>query len=325
MTPRELFEAIGLVDDAFVLEADATVAATPRPRLAVARRWVPLAACLCLVVGGALLAVRGGVLGGGMSGGVMAAPAADNAAPRTAEAADAGAGQADAGAAPPDAMAAAPQEPADAPAGEGADGLEGAAESAVCNAAPQDAATSQGTAGAAGSDGAAEPGGTAGDADAGKSVCGIGRVDGTGNVMYWGSQLEPELQAALWADGEPEPWQDVLAALPAEAQPGAAPATLPVLRDGKSIGQYAVCSQTDAQALLFAGSFLSAEGVPRGGTNPANALDAELVYNPAGAALRVPMWAFTVPTDMACGDVVCYVPAVDLETLRQLVSDPYGG
>lgn len=57
MTPKELFEAIGLVDDALVLEADAP-AARPRPWLAVLRRAVPLAACVC-VVAGAVLALRG--------------------------------------------------------------------------------------------------------------------------------------------------------------------------------------------------------------------------------------------------------------------------
>lgn len=59
MTSRDLFEAIGLLDDTLILAADAPPA---RPRLRVWRRVLPLAACLCLIVGGGLLAWRSGTL-----------------------------------------------------------------------------------------------------------------------------------------------------------------------------------------------------------------------------------------------------------------------
>ena len=168
---------------------------------------------------------------------------------------------------------------------------------------------------------AEEEDGTGADAAAGneKGTTPAALLPACGNVFYWGSQLEPELQAALWADGEPEAWQSVLAGLPAEVQPDAVPTALPVLRGGEALGEYPLLDRADAQALLLDGVFLSAEAVPRGAAAPEDELPAELLYNPAGAALRVPMWAFTVSAAADHGDVVCYVPAVDLETLRELV------
>lgn len=307
MTPRELFEAIGLVDDALILEADAAPAAKAGRAVAGrrARRVLPLAACLCLVAGGVLLAARGGALrpGGGPFNGLAggAASAANS------MQAPAAAG----GAAPEDAL-----------------NTDQSTESAMADpeeggAEPQ----------------AGEPG--AGDRKQTADVLAGGGNEIAGNVMYWGSQLEPALQAALWGEGEPEGWQSALAALefvdgaaPApgpdpqmgaqtqDTGPAGLPAALPVLRDGQPLGEYALLSEADARALLLDGAFLSDEGIPRGGTALDAELDAALVYNPAGAALRLPMWAFTVPTGMAYGDVVCYVPAVDLETVQALLAEP---
>lgn len=47
MTAKQLFEAVGLVDDDLILAAGAP----PRRRPALRWQWVPLAACLCLAVG----------------------------------------------------------------------------------------------------------------------------------------------------------------------------------------------------------------------------------------------------------------------------------
>ena len=56
MTARELFEAIGLVDEDLIADADAPVRRRWTPRL-VLRRALPLAACLC-VAAGAVIAWR---------------------------------------------------------------------------------------------------------------------------------------------------------------------------------------------------------------------------------------------------------------------------
>ena len=56
MTARELFEAIGLVDEELIADADAPVRRRWTPRL-VLRRALPLAACLC-VAAGAVIAWR---------------------------------------------------------------------------------------------------------------------------------------------------------------------------------------------------------------------------------------------------------------------------
>ena len=59
MTAKDLFEAIGLVDDDLIVAADAPA---PRRRPALRWQWVPLAACLCLAVG--ILQTNGNLLGG---------------------------------------------------------------------------------------------------------------------------------------------------------------------------------------------------------------------------------------------------------------------
>lgn len=315
MTPRELFEAIGLVDDALILEADAAPAAPLTSGRAVAARWarrvLPLAACLCFVAGGVLLAARSGArrLGGGAFGG--AASAANS---MQAPAAAGGAGPA-----------------------EDAQDIDRNPESALMGGDGESGALEAGEPGGAAAPDRKQtadvPSGAAEDGGAGSSSA--------GSVMYWGSQLEPALQAALWGEGEPEGWRSVLAALdpmdgalpapgpdaPAggptqDTEQTALPAALPVLRDGKALGEYELLSEADARALLLDGAFLSDEAIPRGGTALDAALDAALVYAPAGAALRLPMWAFTVPTDMAYGDVVCYVPAVDLADVQALLAEP---
>ena len=88
MTPRELFEAIGLVDDALVLEADAPAAAHRSPVAAVLRRWAPLAACLCVFVGAVLVwrsdFGRMGSNAGAATGAAMDATADAGAAPEAA-------------------------------------------------------------------------------------------------------------------------------------------------------------------------------------------------------------------------------------------------
>lgn len=302
MTPRELFKAIGLVDDALILEADAAPAVSGHAAAARwARRVLPLAACLCFVAGGVLLAARGGALrlGGGVSGGAansMQAPATAG------------------GAAP----------------AEDAQDTDQNTESALLSGEGECGAPEAGEAGAPDRKQTADV-----PEDGGEGS------PSAGGVMYWGSQLEPALQAALWGEGEPESWRSVLDALDlmdgtlpapgpdapvgAQAQgtePSALPAALPVLRDGQPLGEYPLLSEADARALLLDGAFLSDAAIPRGGTALDAELAAELVYAPAGAALRLPMWAFTVPTEMAYGDVVCYVPAVDLADVQALLAAP---
>ncbi len=88
MTVKELFEAVGLVDDDLILAADAPA----RRRPALRWQWAPLAACLCLAVGvwqsqGKLLEnVAGLVMPRSGSSAVTAATASDEAAPEAAEA-----------------------------------------------------------------------------------------------------------------------------------------------------------------------------------------------------------------------------------------------
>ena len=141
MTPRALFEAIGLVDDALVLEADET-AVRRAPVLTVLRRYAPLAACLC-VFAGAVLVWRSdfGRMGSAASGAAMDATAMEDTADAGADmaaddAADvtAAAGEADAGAAQSNAYAGAPDVLPDAPAEETQDGT--AAGSYYCLLAP---------------------------------------------------------------------------------------------------------------------------------------------------------------------------------------------
>ncbi len=84
MTPHELFEAIGLVDDALILEADAPGAARRAPVLAVLRRYAPLAACLCVFVGAVLVWRSGFGRMGSANGAAMDATADAGAAPEAA-------------------------------------------------------------------------------------------------------------------------------------------------------------------------------------------------------------------------------------------------
>ena len=107
MTARELFEAIGLVDEDLVADADAPVRRRWTPRQ-VLRRALPLAACLCLAVG-AVIAWRAAP-GGGLAIGDAATPqlAAAEDAPETYQApADGGTNEETAGAAAPENSAAA--------------------------------------------------------------------------------------------------------------------------------------------------------------------------------------------------------------------------
>lgn len=67
MTARKLFEAIGEIDDDLVLAADEAAARPARGWRPVLRRALPLAACLCLIAGGALLILRPGSATGGMA------------------------------------------------------------------------------------------------------------------------------------------------------------------------------------------------------------------------------------------------------------------
>lgn len=102
MTARELFEAIGLVDEDLVADADAPVRRRWTPRL-VLRRALPLAACLCLAVG-AVMAWRAAP-GGGLTAGDAATPqlAAAEDAPETYQApADGGTNEETAGTAAPE-------------------------------------------------------------------------------------------------------------------------------------------------------------------------------------------------------------------------------
>ena len=83
MTARNLFEAIGQVDEELIEDADAP--AQPRkPRLLPLRRLIPLAACLCLAVG-AVLAWR---LSGPSTGGSLTADQPEAAQAPEAEQAD---------------------------------------------------------------------------------------------------------------------------------------------------------------------------------------------------------------------------------------------
>ena len=66
MTARDLFEAIGKVDEELIEDADAP-AQPHRPKLLPLRRLIPVAACLCLAVG-AVLAWR--LFGPSMTGGL---------------------------------------------------------------------------------------------------------------------------------------------------------------------------------------------------------------------------------------------------------------
>lgn len=78
MTARDLFEAIGKVDEELIEDADAP-AQPHRPKLLPLRRLIPVAACLCLAVG-AVLAWR--LSGPSMTGGLTdARPEAAQAAP----------------------------------------------------------------------------------------------------------------------------------------------------------------------------------------------------------------------------------------------------
>lgn len=99
MTPRELFDAIGLVDDALVLEAD-RAAVRRAPVLTVLRRYAPLAACLCVFVG-AVLVWRSDFGRMGSSSGAAAGAAMD--ATATEDTADTGAAAPEAAMAPQDA------------------------------------------------------------------------------------------------------------------------------------------------------------------------------------------------------------------------------
>lgn len=67
MTARKLFEAIGEIDDDLVLAADEAAARPLRGWRPMLRRALPLAACLCLIAGGALLILRPGSATGGMA------------------------------------------------------------------------------------------------------------------------------------------------------------------------------------------------------------------------------------------------------------------
>lgn len=100
MTARELFDAIGQVEDGLVLEADAAPAQAVRPPvLVLLRRWAPLAACVC-VFAGAVLVWRGDFGRMGSMDSTMSGAAMDQAAPEAAMSggtdatADAGAGDA---------------------------------------------------------------------------------------------------------------------------------------------------------------------------------------------------------------------------------------
>lgn len=74
MTAKNLFEAIGMVDDALILEAtEAPVRRTPV--LTVLRRVLPTAACVCIVAGALLVWRNGGLLRMGSSGGNTASVA----------------------------------------------------------------------------------------------------------------------------------------------------------------------------------------------------------------------------------------------------------
>lgn len=103
MTVKELFEAVGLVDDDLILAADAPA----RRRPALRWQWVPLAACLCLAVGvwqsqGKLLEnVAGLVMPRSGSSSATATTASDEAAPEAAEEPESMPEAADAGEAAP--------------------------------------------------------------------------------------------------------------------------------------------------------------------------------------------------------------------------------
>ena len=66
MTARELFEAIGQVDDDLILDADAPVRRRPAVRVWV-RRALPAAACLCVMLLGSVALGRSGLFRAGSS------------------------------------------------------------------------------------------------------------------------------------------------------------------------------------------------------------------------------------------------------------------
>ena len=66
MTARELFEAIGQVDDDLILAADAPVHRRPAVRVWV-RRALPAAACLCVMLLGGVALGRSGLFRAGSS------------------------------------------------------------------------------------------------------------------------------------------------------------------------------------------------------------------------------------------------------------------
>lgn len=66
MTARELFEAIGKVDDDLILDADAPVRRRPAVRVWV-RRALPAAACLCVMLLGSVALGRSGLFRAGSS------------------------------------------------------------------------------------------------------------------------------------------------------------------------------------------------------------------------------------------------------------------
>lgn len=87
MTARELFEAIGEMDDDLVLAADEPLARPGRNWRPLLRHALPLAACLCLIAGGALLTLRPGSATGGTAADTTAEAGAPQEAALSAEAA----------------------------------------------------------------------------------------------------------------------------------------------------------------------------------------------------------------------------------------------
>lgn len=78
MTARELFDAIGAVDDDLILAADEEPFRRRRSWRPVVYRALPLAACLCLVVGAVLWQGRQGVAGGAVPETAMMQAAPDD-------------------------------------------------------------------------------------------------------------------------------------------------------------------------------------------------------------------------------------------------------
>lgn len=87
MTARKLFEAIGEIDDDLVLAADQAAARPAHSWRPMLRRALPLAACLCLIAGGALLILRPGSVTGGTAADTTAEAGAPQEASLNAEAA----------------------------------------------------------------------------------------------------------------------------------------------------------------------------------------------------------------------------------------------